>query len=81
MIKATGIVRSVDSLGRVVIPKEIRRTHQIPEGTPLKMFVDSGGEIILKKYEPTCIFCGNAEDVRTILGKKICGCCHATLRK
>lgn len=49
-MKATGIVRKVDELGRVVIPKEIRKTSFIKEGTPLEIFTDDGGEIILKKY-------------------------------
>ena len=51
-MKATGIVRRIDDLGRVVIPKEIRRTLRIKEGTPLEIFTDREGEIILKKYSP-----------------------------
>ena len=51
-MKATGIVRRIDDLGRVVIPKEIRRTLRIKEGTPLEIFTDRDGEIILKKYSP-----------------------------
>ena len=51
-MKATGIVRRIDDLGRVVIPKEIRRTLRIREGTPLEIFTDREGEIILKKYSP-----------------------------
>lgn len=51
-MKATGIVRRIDDLGRVVIPKEIRRTLRIREGDPLEIFVDSDGEVILKKYSP-----------------------------
>ena len=58
-MKATGIVRRIDDLGRVVIPKEIRRTLRLREGTPLEIFTDREGEIILKKYspmvEPVCI--------------------------
>lgn len=59
-MKATGIVRRIDDLGRVVIPKEIRRTLRIKEGTPLEIFTDREGEIILKKYSPIgelSIFC------------------------
>jgi AbrB family transcriptional regulator (stage V sporulation protein T) len=52
MMKATGIVRRIDDLGRVVIPKEIRRTLRIREGDPLEIFVDRDGEVILKKYSP-----------------------------
>lgn len=51
-VKATGIVRRIDDLGRVVIPKEIRRTLKIREGDPLEIFVDRDGEVILKKYSP-----------------------------
>lgn len=51
-MKATGIVRRIDDLGRVVIPKEIRRTLRIREGEPLEIFTDREGEIILKKYSP-----------------------------
>ncbi len=51
-MKATGIVRRIDDLGRVVIPKEIRRTLRIREGDPLEIFTDREGEIVLKKYSP-----------------------------
>ena len=49
-MKATGVVRRIDDLGRVVIPKEIRKVHRIKEGDPLEIFTDKEGEIILKKY-------------------------------
>lgn len=51
-MKATGIIRRIDDLGRVVVPKEIRRTLKIREGDPLEIFTDRDGEIILKKYSP-----------------------------
>lgn len=51
-MKATGIVRRIDDLGRVVIPKEIRRTHRIKEGDPLEIYTDRDGEVIFKKYSP-----------------------------
>lgn len=51
-MKATGVVRRIDDLGRVVIPKEIRKVHRIKEGDPLEIFTDKEGEIILKKYSP-----------------------------
>ena len=51
-MKATGIVRRIDDLGRVVIPKEIRRTLKIREGMPMEIFTDVSGEVILKKYSP-----------------------------
>lgn len=52
-MKATGIVRRIDDLGRVVIPKEIRRTMRIREGDPLEIYTNSDGEVIFKKYSPT----------------------------
>ena len=55
-LKATGIVRRIDDLGRVVIPKEIRRTLRIREGDPLEIFVDRDGEVILKKYSPCLLY-------------------------
>ena len=51
-MKATGIVRRIDDLGRVVIPKEIRRTLRIREGDPLEIFTSNDGEVIFKKYSP-----------------------------
>lgn len=73
-MKSTGIVRKVDELGRVVIPIELRRTLGIDEKDSLEIYVD-GEKIILRKYEPACIFCGNAEDVLNYRGKNICEGC------
>ena len=74
MIKSTGIVRRVDELGRVVIPIELRRTLGIDEKDALEIYVDHE-RIILKKYEPACVFCGNAEDVQNFKGKNVCQEC------
>lgn len=71
MMKSTGIVRKVDELGRVVIPIELRRTLGIDEKDALEIYVDSE-KIILKKYEPACVFCGNAENITNFKGKNIC---------
>lgn len=79
-MKAIGIVRKVDSLGRIVIPKEIRDMGNMEEGTPLEIYVDEEGQIILKKYEPDCIFCGEANDVVNWKGKNICKKCLHELR-
>lgn len=73
-MKSTGIVRRVDELGRVVIPIELRRTLQIEERDALEIYVD-GEKIILKKYQPACIFCGSATNVRTYKDKMICEAC------
>ena len=79
-MKATGIVRPVDPLGRVVIPVELRRTLNIKTDDSLEVFVD-GEYIMLKKYEPACIFCGNAKDVENIHGKNVCKDCLEELKK
>ena len=73
-MKSTGIVRKVDELGRIVIPREIRNKFEIAEKDPLEIYVD-GEQIILKKYEPACIFCGDARDVINYKGKNICKNC------
>ena len=78
MMKSTGIVRKVDELGRVVIPIELRRTLGIAEKDALEIYVD-GERIILKKYEPACIFCGNADKVSYFKGKIVCQECLADL--
>ena len=57
-MKSTGIVRKVDELGRIVLPIELRRTMDIAEKDAIEIYVD-GASIILRKYEPTCIFCGD----------------------
>lgn len=77
-MKATGIVRRIDDLGRVVIPKEIRRTLRIREGDPLEIFTDREGEIILKKYSPIgelSSFAGQyAESLAQTMGCLVCVC-------
>lgn len=73
-MKATGIVRKVDELGRVVLPMELRRTLDIGMKGALEIFVD-GDQIILKKYEPTCVFCGNAKNVVHFHDKNVCRAC------
>lgn len=79
-MKATGIVRKVDDLGRIVIPMELRRTMNIAEADPIEVYVD-GERIILKKYEPGCIFCGNVEGVKIYNDKYICEVCMKELTK
>ena len=78
-MKATGIVRPVDPLGRVVIPVELRRTLNIKTDDSLEVFVD-GDYIMLKKYEPACIFCGSSDDVKQVHGKNVCGKCIKELQ-
>lgn len=77
-MKATGIVRRIDDLGRVVIPKEIRRTLRIREGDPLEIFTDREGEVILKKYSPIgelSVFARQyAESLSQTMGCLVCVC-------
>ena len=79
IMKATGIVRKVDQLGRIVLPIELRRTLNISFQDPIEIFVDND-YIMLKKYEPTCIFCGNGKDIHSIHGKNICASCLSELK-
>jgi len=79
-MKSTGIVRKVDDLGRIVLPIELRRTLDINERDSLEIFVD-GNQVILKKYEPACIFCNSADDVITFKGKNVCKSCIAEMMK
>jgi AbrB family transcriptional regulator, transcriptional pleiotropic regulator of transition state genes len=78
-MKNVGIVRKIDSLGRVVLPKELRDSKELPEGTPMEIYTD-GETIVLKKYQPACIFCGSAKNVKDFKGKKICNSCIRDLR-
>ena len=73
-MKSTGIVRKVDELGRIVLPIELRRTMNIEVKDALEIYVD-GDQIVLKKYEPSCIFCGNAKDIIHYKGKNVCSAC------
>lgn len=79
-MKSTGIVRKVDELGRIVLPIELRRTLDIDVKDALEIYVD-GAQIILKKYEPACIFCDSANDVIHFKGKNICKACLTEMAK
>ena len=78
-MKATGIVRKVDSLGRIVLPIELRRVMGIDIKDPIEIFVD-GEQIILKKYQPSCIFCDSNDDIVNFKDKKICRNCIEELK-
>lgn len=73
-MKSTGIVRKVDELGRIVIPKELRRVMSIKEGDPLEIYTE-GENIILKKYAPGCVFCGEVDGIVNFKGKHACLSC------
>ena len=79
-MKSTGVVRKVDQLGRIVIPMELRRTLGVKECDPMEIYTE-GDQIILKKYEPSCIFCGEGRDVINYKGKNICKSCLDEMRK
>lgn len=74
MLKSTGIVRKIDELGRIVLPVELRRSLGISERDALEIYVD-GSSIVLKKYQPACIFCDDAKDVINFKGKNVCPNC------
>lgn len=78
-MKSTGMIRRVDELGRVVIPKEIRNKLDIQEKDPLEIYVQEDC-IILKKYESNCIFCGNTKDLTEYKEKLICKKCLNELK-
>jgi len=80
-MKSTGIVRRIDELGRLVIPMELRRAFNLRDNVDsLEIFVE-GDTIILKKYEPSCIFCDSADDVEKFKGRNICAKCLGELAK
>ncbi len=79
-MKSTGMVRRVDELGRIVLPKELRNTFDIEEKDALEIYTE-GNTIILKKYEPSCIFCGDAADVTTFHGRNVCRKCIKELQQ
>lgn len=73
-MKATGIVRRVDELGRIVLPVELRRTLDISERDPLEI----GASIVLRKFRPNCIFCNSSRGVSEFRGKNVCQKCLRT---
>ena len=73
-MKATGIIRHIDELGRIVIPKEMRRKMDIQNNDPVEIFVE-GDHILLAKYVSSCIFCGSTEEVTLFKDKRICKAC------
>ena len=80
MLKSTGVVRKLDQLGRIVLPKELRTVLNLKEKDALEIYVD-GEQIILKKYEPACVFCGDAREVVNYRGKNICKKCLEELMR
>lgn len=78
-MKATGIVRNIDGLGRITVPKEIRKHLAIGDETPLEMFIDEEG-MYFKIYRTTCVFCGKFTKDE-LLGKKVCLDCQRKIKE
>lgn len=79
-MKSTGIVRKMDELGRIVLPMEIRNTFHINARDSLEIFVENDC-IILRKYEPACVFCGETKDCVSYEEKLVCKTCISKLNK
>ena len=79
-MRSLGIVRNLDQLGRLVIPKETRKVFDLNEGDPVEIFTD-GDKIILKKYNPGCHCCGSMDHLTEVLGLKICPKCLKEFEK
>lgn len=80
IMKSTGIVRKIDELGRIVLPKELRRTLGLNDRESVEIYVDQDA-IILKKFKSTCVLCGDNEDLLDFKGKSICQKCMDELKK
>ena len=78
-MKKTGIVRTMDELGRIVLPKEMRQVLEIHERDSLEIFLEDG-KIFLQKYQPTCIFCGGTEAISLFREKRVCRACVEQLK-
>lgn len=77
-MKSTGIVRRMDELGRVVLPSELRRTMGLGDGDAMEIFTQ-GDTIVLRRYEPLCVFCGLGGHMVEHRGKRVCKTCQAQL--
>ncbi len=78
-MKSTGIVRNIDELGRLVIPKEMRKKMGIGESSPVEIFVEDD-RIIVTKYQDSCIFCGSSSELRNFKGKRVCLSCAEEIK-
>ena len=79
-MKSTGIFRKIDDLGRLVISKELRKNMNMNKKDPMEIFID-GDKIILKKYQPACIFCGSMDDDLKYEGRTVCQECIKEMNK
>ena len=74
-MKSTGIVRKIDHLGRIVLPIALRRVLDIDKDSSLEIYVENDS-ILLRKYQPACVFCGSSEEVASYKGRNICAACR-----
>ena len=79
-MKSTGIVRPIDDLGRIVLPIEIRKTLSLSPKDSVEIFIDEN-RIVLQKYQPGCIFCNDARNVKLFKGKMVCEKCMNEMKK
>ena len=79
-MKSTGIVRKVDELGRIVLPKSMRQNLEISERDQLEIYTE-GDRIILRKYQPSCVFCETSENIVFFNGKRVCSACLEELKR
>jgi transcriptional pleiotropic regulator of transition state genes len=73
-MKPAGVVRKVDQLGRIVLPKSLRKQHQMNEGDPVEILVQ-GENIYLERYQPKCVFCGSPENTSQFKERYLCAAC------
>ena len=79
-MKSTGIVRNIDELGRIVLPKSMRQNLEISERDQLEIYPE-GDRIILRKYQPSCVFCETSENIVFFNGKRVCSACLEELKR
>jgi transcriptional pleiotropic regulator of transition state genes len=78
VMKPAGVVRKVDQLGRIVLPKSLRKRYLMNEGDPVEIFVQ-GDHIILERYRPKCVFCGSMNEVQEFKERSICSECMSEM--
>lgn len=78
-MKSTGLVKKIDELGRILIPKEVRASMELDSKDSLEIFIEND-RIILQKYQPSCIFCNNADNILFFEGRRICADCLSKLK-
>ncbi len=78
-MRATGVVRRVDQLGRIVLPKKLRKEFEFNEKNDIELLID-GDTIVLRKFMPSCVFCNTRDDVNVYKGRNICEKCMDELK-